>query len=89
MLAYVETHEGDALNETKQFFMPPGIFDGIISVLMQELNKKPIRPYLCDPTGRKAILRQFVEKIRQVLKTNKHQVKDFSEICEAIPMMRL
>lgn len=57
MLAYIESHTGDALNETKQFFMPPGIFDGIISIMMQELKQKAIRPYLCDPTGRKALLR--------------------------------
>jgi len=69
--------------------MPPGIFDGIISILIQEMGKKPMRPHLCDPTGRQALLRQFVEKIRAVLKANKHQVKDFSEVCEAIPLMRL
>jgi len=57
--------------------------------MMQEMKQKPMRPYLCDPIGRKALLRQFIDNIRAVLKSRNQQVKDFSDVCEAIPMMRL
>ena len=48
-----------------------------------------MRPYLCDPVGRKALLRQFIEKIRTHLKNTNHQAKDFSEVCEVLPMIRM
>lgn len=49
--------------EMRKFFMPPGVFDGIINVLVLEFAKKPIRPHLCDPSARKALIEQFVGKI--------------------------
>jgi hypothetical protein len=33
LLEYIDSHEGVAKNELKHFFMPPGIFDGIVSIL--------------------------------------------------------
>ena len=48
-----------------------------------------MRPYLCDPVGRKALLRQFIEKIRTHLKNTNHQAKDFSEVCEVLHMIHM
>lgn len=86
---YIESFEGEAYHAAKHFFMPPGIFDGVVSILSQEMNKKPIRPYLCDKDARHALIHQFVSKIRATLTAKNHQVKDFSEICEAMPMIKL
>ncbi len=33
LLEYIDSYEGAAKNELKHFFMPPGIFDGIVSIL--------------------------------------------------------
>ena len=33
LLEYIDSHEGVSKNELKHFFMPPGIFDGIVSIL--------------------------------------------------------
>jgi len=80
--------EDDARNSLKAFLIHPGVFDGIISVMVQELRKKPMRPYLCDVNkGRKALLKQFVAQIRQQLGAN--QVRTFAQICELIPIMKL
>ena len=67
----------------KDFLEPPGIFDGIVAVLSQELRRKPIRMHLCDSTkGRKALIRQFVEKLEHELVQKKGlKVKDFAEVC--------
>lgn len=90
LLDYIESFsQGDERNDIKHFFMPPGIFDGIVSILIQELGKKPMRPYICDKNARMALVDQLVSKIRSYLKSTNHQVKDFSEICEVMPLIKL
>ena len=42
------TESKERYNAVKNFLEPPGIFDGIVSVLTQELRRKPIRMHLCD-----------------------------------------
>jgi hypothetical protein len=42
--------------EYKSFFNAPGVFDGLVNVLIQELRKKPIRPYLADPVARMQVI---------------------------------
>lgn len=86
---YIHSFQGDEFFDIKQFFMPPGIFDGVVSILLQELKKKPIRPHLCEPNARKALIHQFVSQIRAYLKKTNHSVKDFVEICEVMPIIRL
>ena len=55
----VELNEGsDRYNQLKNFLEPPGIFDGIVAVLAQELRRSPIRVHLCDKKkGRKILIR--------------------------------
>lgn len=53
---YIHSYEGEAFFEIKQFFMPPGIFDGVISILLQEVRNKPMRPHLCEPSARKKLI---------------------------------
>jgi len=36
----------------KEFFNAPGVFDGVVNVLVQELRHKPMRPHLCDKKAR-------------------------------------
>ena len=33
LLEFIDSHEGAELNDMKHFFIPPGIFDGVVSVL--------------------------------------------------------
>jgi len=40
----------------RKFFMPPGVFDGLVNVLVQQLTKKPMRPHLCDAQARLALI---------------------------------
>ena len=35
--------------ELKEFFASPGVFDGLVNVLILELTKSPIRPHIADP----------------------------------------
>ena len=32
----------------RAFFNSPGVFDGLINILVQELRRSPVRPYLLD-----------------------------------------
>mmetsp|Transcript_20791 Transcript_20791/g.24416 ORF Transcript_20791/g.24416 Transcript_20791/m.24416 type:complete len:224 (+) Transcript_20791:321-992(+) len=43
---YIIKHERK--NELKKFFLAPGVFDGLVNVLVRELAKRPIRPHICD-----------------------------------------
>jgi len=49
-------HKSERKNELRKFFLPPGVFDGVINVLTQELSKKPMRPHLCDTGARQALI---------------------------------
>jgi hypothetical protein len=40
----------------KEFFNSPGVFDGLVNVLIQELRKAPIRPHLCDAKQRTQVI---------------------------------
>ena len=41
----------------KRFFTPPGLFDGLVTILIKELKKNPMRPHLCEKESRRAIMR--------------------------------
>jgi hypothetical protein len=57
LLDYIESFkEDDERNTLKHFFMPPGIFDGVVNILAQQLTKSPIRPHVCDPAARMALI---------------------------------
>jgi len=40
----------------REFFSSPGVFDGLVNVLAQELRKSPMRPHLCDSKARKVLI---------------------------------
>ena len=71
----------------KKFFLHPSIFDGLVSVLNQEMKKKAMRPHLCDVHARVKLIDQMVKKIRAGLGT--HEIRTFAEICEAMPILKL
>jgi hypothetical protein len=53
LLDYIDSHTGAALNTMKKFFIHPGIFDGLVSIMIQEMTSKAMRPHLCDKHARK------------------------------------
>lgn len=74
----------------KNFLEPPGIFDGIVSVLVQELRRSPMRPHLCDQGARRNLIKQLTDKIINELVVGKgYKLKDFSEICQYMPKVTL
>lgn len=56
-------HKSGRREELRKLFLPPGVFDGVVSVLVQQLTKNPIRPHICDAGARKALIEQLVTKI--------------------------
>ena len=50
-------HKDDKSQSLKKFFMPPGVFDGVVNVLVQQMTKKPVRPHICDKQARKALIK--------------------------------
>ena len=64
----------------KKFFNSPGIFDGLVSVLVQEMRKGPMRPHLCDPLARGFVIEMLVSKIMKVLADKNLVVHDFAEV---------
>ena len=78
---------GEQRNALRKFFIHPGVFDGFVGVMVQELRKKPMRPHLCDQKARRALISQFVEKVRERL--GDREVRSFAEICEHVPVLEL
>lgn len=56
LLDYIDSHTGSEMNALKKFFIHPGIFDGLVSVMVQEMTKKAIRPHLCDKQARRKLI---------------------------------
>lgn len=73
----------------KDFFRAPGVFDGFINVLVQELRKSPIRPHLCDPTARAKLIDQFVHALMSKCDEVKWELHDFKEIFEKLRVINL
>ena len=71
----------------KRFFMPPGLFDGLVNILILELKKSPMRPHICERGSRRALMRQMIDIITTTV--TDRQPRDFSEICEIFPVMHL
>ena len=89
MLEVIENYSDDKETnlKVKRFFTPPGIFDGLVSILIQELKKNPMRPHLCERKARKAIMKQLVETF--VTKVVNRVPRDFQEICDDLPLIYL
>ena len=83
-LEHIKVTEGqERYNALKEFLSPPGVFDGFVAVMIQELRRKPIRMHLCDKEGgRRALLNQLVNKIYDFMVVQKgFKVKNFSDVC--------
>lgn len=52
VLDYINAQDTDERKELDRFFDSPGVFDGFVNVLVQQLHNKPIRPHLCDKNQR-------------------------------------
>ena len=87
MLDYIESHQGDEHNALRKMFIHPAVFDGLVSVLIQELTSKAMRPHLCDKHARKQLIHQLVTKVRAGL--GDVEIRSFAEICEHIPCLKL
>ena len=48
VLDYIKEQEVQERKALQKFFDSPGVFDGLVNVLVLQLHKKPIRPHLCD-----------------------------------------
>lgn len=61
LLDYIEKQQPyEAHIAVRDFFAAPGVFDGFVNVLVQELRKSPVRPHLCDPAARQIVIEQMV-----------------------------
>jgi hypothetical protein len=45
----------------RRLFTSPAVFDALVSILVQELRKKPIRYHLCVPEARRQVIHQVVK----------------------------
>ena len=79
--------EGPERQERRYFFTHPGIFDGVINVLVQELRRKAIRPHLMFEETRQAIISQVYDQIRAAVQNR--QVRDFKEIIDELKLIKL
>lgn len=82
LLDYIREQEVDDRKELEQFFEAPGLFDGLINVLVQELSKGPIRPHLCDKNQRKKLVVALVQHFKATCEEKNLKIHDFAEIPE-------
>lgn len=73
----------------KEFFNSPGVFDGIVNVLVQELRKGPIRPHLCDKKQRKNVIDQLVHAVMDLCDEKNMVIHDFAEVMEYLRVIKL
>lgn len=73
----------------KEFFNAPGVFDGLVNVLVQELRKSPMRPHLCDKGARRQVIDQIVHAMMDKCDEKKVYLHDFAEMVERLPILHL
>ena len=57
LIDYINSKEPyDTMMEYRQLFDAPGVFDGLVNVLIQEFRKKPMRPHLADREARMEVI---------------------------------
>ena len=90
LLDYIDQQEPyEAHMAYKEFFSSPGVFDGVVNLLVQELRKSPIRPHLCDKKQRTHVIDQIVHALMDICDEKKLVVHDFAEIMEHLGMLKL
>ena len=71
----------------KRFFQSPAVFDSFVTILIQELRKKPIKYHLCVPEARLHVIDQLVNKFVNVMLEKKLNPQKLGEIIEHLPMV--
>lgn len=84
---YVNKNE-DRRIALRKFFLPPGVFDGIVNVLVQQLTKNPVRPHICDEGARIALIEQLCNQIVDTLSKDR-EPRTFADVCEVLPCITL
>lgn len=71
----------------KEFFNAPGVFDGLVNVLVQELRKSPMRPHLCDKQARLKVIDELVHHMMTRCAEKDIVLHDFAEMIERLPYL--
>jgi hypothetical protein len=79
----------ESYKQYKEFFNAPGVFDGLVNVLLQELRKKPMRAHLADKSARYHLIDQIVLQVMDMCEEKKFKLHDFAEIAQYLPIMKL
>lgn len=74
-------------NEVTRLFSSPALFDGFVTILVQELRKKPIKYHLCVPEARMAVIDQLVKAFVGVMHEKKLNPQKLPEIIEHLSMI--
>lgn len=73
--------------QVRRLFQSPAVFDGLVTILVQELRKKPIRYHLCLPDARAHVIDQIVHKLVTVMlekKLNPQRIGEIIEHCKCL-----
>jgi len=73
----------------KAFFGPPGMFDGLVNLLVQQIAKSPIRPHICDTKQRKYLISELVTILMDLGTEKNLKLHDFKEVMEHIGVVKL
>jgi len=75
--------------ELDQSFKSPSLFDGFVSILVQELKHKPIRYHLCEREARLKLIDQLIDKFHEAMVLNELTGHKFAEIVPYMPLIVL
>lgn len=73
----------------RRLFQSPSVFDGLVSILVQELRKKPIRYHLCVPEARAVVVDQLVRRFVAIMVEKKLNPQKFGELIEHESLIEL
>jgi hypothetical protein len=73
----------------RDLYAAPGVFDGVVNMLVQELRQSPIRPYLCCKKARVEIMDQVTEQIMELATDKNLKLHDFTDIPEHQRLMKI
>lgn len=88
LLDYINNQKTDEDQiEVRDFFNAPGVFDGLVSVLIQELRCSPIRPHLCDKDARIKVMDQIVRIFMNEANKTGYRFHDMADLMEHNPCL--
>jgi len=89
LISYINSQQPrEAQQVYKKFFDAPGVFDGLVNILVQELRRSPIRPHLCDENARMAVIDQVVHTMMDKCDEKGVQLHDMAEMLERLQMIK-